>query len=65
MVTTEYKVMYKALEKLYTKIHEIKKKHICSGFLFSEIIANDMDRGLQIKKRYVQILILPVNKGQG
>lgn len=34
VVTTEYKIMYKTLEKVCTKIHEIKKAHICSGILF-------------------------------
>lgn len=48
VVATEYNVIYKALEKLYTKIHKTKKKHLCSGFLFSEIAANDMDNGIQI-----------------
>lgn len=51
IVTTEYKIMYKALEKLCTKIHEIKEAHICSGLLFSEIITHDRDGGIQIKKK--------------
>ena len=50
VVTTEYKIMYKALEKVCTKIHEIKKAHICSRPLFSEIITQDRDGGIQISK---------------
>lgn len=51
VVTTEYKIMYKALEKVCTKIHEIKKAHICSGLLFSEIIIHDREGGIQINKK--------------
>ena len=43
--------MYKALEKVCTKIHEIKKAHICSGLLFSEIIIHDREGGIQINKK--------------
>lgn len=51
VVTKEYKIMYKALEKVCTKIHEIKKAHICSGFLFSEITTNDRNGGVQISEK--------------
>lgn len=51
VVTKEYKIKYKALEKVCTKIHEIKKAHICSGFLFSEITTNDRDGGVQISEK--------------
>lgn len=51
IVTTEYKIMYKALEKVCTKIHEVKEAHICSGLLFSEIITHDRDGGIQVKRK--------------
>lgn len=47
--------MYKALEKVCTKIHEIKKKYICSGILFSEVTINGMDKGIQINEKIFTI----------